>query len=110
MSAVAGEGMVFCRACGKQMHVSAKACPQCGAVQAPADGGSSRKILPAAILCFFIGFLGAHRFYVGKVGTAFLQIFTCLIFVGFLWVLIDFIMIIVGSFTDKQGQKLTQWT
>jgi len=45
---------------------------------------------------------------VGKIGTAILQIIT----LGGLgiWVLIDWIMIIVGSFTDKEGNKLTEWT
>lgn len=68
---------------------------------------SDKKILPAFLLCFFLGFLGAHRFYVGKTGTAILQILT----LGGLgiWVLVDFIMIIVGAFTDKEGNKLTQW-
>jgi len=69
---------------------------------------SEKKILPAFLLCFFLGCFGAHRFYVGKTGTAILQIVT----LGGLgiWVLIDFIMIIIGSFTDKEGNKLTQWT
>ena len=69
---------------------------------------SEKKILPAFLLCFFLGCFGAHRFYVGKVGTAILQIVT----LGGLgiWALIDFIMIIIGSFTDKEGNKLTQWT
>lgn len=69
---------------------------------------SEKKILPAFLLCFFFGFLGVHRFYVGKVGTGIAQIFT----LGGLgiWALIDLIMIIVGSFTDKDGGKLTQWT
>lgn len=69
---------------------------------------SDKKILPAFLLCFFLGFFGAHRFYAGKIGTAILQIFT----LGGLgiWVLIDFIMIIVGSFTDANGRKMTQWT
>lgn len=69
---------------------------------------SDKKILPAFLLCFFLGVLGVHRFYVGKVGTGILMIVT---FGGFgIWALIDFIMIIVGAFTDKQGNKLTQWT
>lgn len=69
---------------------------------------SEKRILPAFLLCFFLGCFGAHRFYVGKVGTGILQLVT----LGGLgiWALIDFIMIIIGSFTDKDGNKLTQWT
>ncbi|MCH8541964.1 MAG: TM2 domain-containing protein [Alcanivorax sp.] len=69
---------------------------------------SEKRILPAFLLCFFFGILGVHRFYVGKVGTGILQILT----LGGLgiWALIDFIMIIVGAFTDKNGNKLTEWT
>ena len=73
-----------------------------------AAGSSDKKILPAFLLCFFLGFLGLHRFYVGKIGTGVLMIFT----LGGLgiWALIDLIMIVVGSFTDKEGNKLTEWT
>ncbi len=69
---------------------------------------SEKRILPAFLLCFFFGALGIHRFYVGKIGTGILQILT----LGGLgvWTLIDFIMIIVGAFSDKAGNKLTQWT
>lgn len=69
---------------------------------------SDKRILPAFLLCFFFGIFGAHRFYVGKVGTAFLQLFT----LGGLgiWATIDFIMIIVGAFTDVDGAHLTEWT
>jgi TM2 domain-containing membrane protein YozV len=61
----------------------------------------------ALLLCFFLGVLGVHRFYVGKVGTGILQIVTVGGFFG-IWVLIDFIMILVGSFKDKQGQALAR--
>ncbi len=69
---------------------------------------SEKRILPAFLLCLFFGVLGIHRFYVGKIWTGILQILT-LGGLGF-WALIDFIMLIVGSFTDKEGNKITQWT
>ena len=52
---------------------------------------------------FFLGFWGVHRFYVGKIGTGVAMIFT----LGGLgiWTLIDFIMILVGSFTDANGKS-----
>lgn len=72
------------------------------------SNGSTKTILPAFLLCFFLGMFGAHRFYTGKIGTAILQIVT----LGGLgiWVLIDLIMIAIGSFTDSEGNQLTQWT
>lgn len=58
----------------------------------------------AAVLCFFLGALGVHRFYVGKVGTGLLWLFT----LGFCGVgeLVDFIMILCGSFKDKNDLPL----
>ncbi|HBI56918.1 MAG TPA: NINE protein [Firmicutes bacterium] len=69
---------------------------------------SEKKILPAFLLCFFLGALGIHRFYVGKIGTGILWLLTLgLLGIG---VLVDFIMILVGSFKDKEGKVLDQWT
>ena len=99
--------MVYCRGCGKEIHETATTCPNCGAPQLP-PGASDRRILPALLLCWFFGWAGAHRFYVGKVGTGILMLFTFGVF-GILW-LIDFIMLIVGAFTDSAGRKLTLWT
>lgn len=102
--------MVHCRGCGKEIHETATTCPQCGAPQRleVQNGASEKRMLPAAILCFFLGFLGVHRFYVGKIGTGILQLLT---FGGFgIWALVDFIMIVIGSFTDKTGARLTLWT
>jgi len=61
----------------------------------------------ALVLCFFLGGLGVHRFYVGKIGTAILMICT-LGGLGF-WYLIDVITILVGSFADKEGKILYKW-
>jgi TM2 domain-containing membrane protein YozV len=57
-----------------------------------------------AIVCFFLGSIGIHRFMVGKVGTGVLMIFT---FGGLgIWTLIDFIIILTGGFTDSDGNKI----
>lgn len=69
---------------------------------------SDKRILPVFLLCFLFGVFGAHRFFVGKIGTGILQLVT----IGGLgiWAMIDLIIIIVGAFTDKDGKKITQWT
>ncbi|TDB70747.1 TM2 domain-containing protein [Micromonospora sp. KC723] len=73
-------------------------------VSAPAS--TQKSWVVALLLCFFIGVLGVHRFYVGKVGTGILQLVT---FGGLgIWTLIDFILILVGAFKDKQGQPLAK--
>ena len=68
---------------------------------------SDKSRLVAFLLCFFFGGLGIHRFYVGKIGTGIVWILTLgVLGIG---VLVDFIMIIVGAFKDKEGKKLTNW-
>lgn len=109
MNTAVNSQMMYCRACGSQMHFSAHACPGCGASQqVQAASQSQKRILPAAILCFFIGVLGVHRFYVGKVGTGILQLLTL---GGFgIWAFVDFIMIVIGSFRDGDGNLINLWT
>lgn len=69
---------------------------------------SPKSRLVALLLCLFLGCIGMHRFYVGKNGTGILIIVTIGGFFG-IWVLIDLVMIIIGSFTDKQGRRLYKW-
>jgi TM2 domain-containing membrane protein YozV len=76
-------------------------------VDAQGRPASPKSRLAAALLCFFLGVLGIHRFYVGKVGTGILMLVTLGVF-G-LWALIDFIMILVGSFKDKEDRVLSNW-
>lgn len=57
-----------------------------------------------AFLCYFLGGLGIHRFYTGRVVSGIFQLLT---FGGFgIWTLIDLIMIITGQFTDKYDRPL----
>ena len=111
---------MYCQKCGKEVSAEASFCPSCGAPVRPAThpgslapGYTSDKPvsphsrLAALLLCFFLGVFGVHRFYVGKIGTGVAMIFTA----GGLgiWVLIDFIMIIVGGFTDIDGKFVLDW-
>tara|TARA_B110000003_G_scaffold275737_1_gene319277 strand:+ start:169 stop:936 length:768 start_codon:yes stop_codon:yes gene_type:complete len=68
----------------------------------PTDELSDKEFLPTLLLCLFVGMLGVHRFYVGKIGTGVAMIFT----LGGLgiWVLVDFILICIGSFRDIEGR------
>ena len=115
---MATPAMVFCTTCGKQLHASAPTCPGCGAQQsvsavpvavAPAAGyATDKRILPAAILCFLFGVFGAHRFYIGKIGSAVAMLLT---FGGLgIWMLVDFVLLVTGSFKDVNGVRITEWT
>ena len=106
MNTTADDQMVRCWACGREIHFSAQNCPGCGARQIGA-GESERLVLPAFLLCFFLGYMGAHRYYAGKIGTGLLMLVTA----GGLgiWWLVDVIMILSGSFRDIDGKTLKRW-
>ncbi len=68
---------------------------------------SGRSRLYALLFCIFLGWAGAHRYYVNKIGTGILMLITG---GGMgLWWLIDLIMISVGGFNDKEDLKVINW-
>lgn len=81
---------------------------------------SDKSKIAAAVLCFFLGSLGIHRFYLGKAGTGILMLLLTIIggittgiIIGWgiiaivgLWEIIDFVRIIFGSMKDSSGKKL----
>ena len=93
--------------------------PQAPPVMPFATGISPKSKTAAALLAFFLGTLGIHRFYVG---TGLLMLILTIIgyatfilvgIVGYfilaavgIWWLIDFIMILMGKFRDKHGLLL----
>lgn len=65
---------------------------------------SDKEWLVTLLLSLFLGTIGVHRFYVGKIGTGVLQLITlggCGV-----WTLIDIIMIVTGNFKDKDGNVI----
>jgi TM2 domain-containing membrane protein YozV len=70
---------------------------------------SDKSKLVAGLLQLFLGSLGVGRFYLGYTGIGFAQlaitIFT-LGFAGWIWPLIDAILILTGKVADAQGRAL----
>ena len=106
------ENEKYCVNCGQIMDSAAEICPKCGVRQptafantpAPAQKHIDERWLIVLLLAIFLGGLGVHRFYVGKIGTGILQLVTlggCGI-----WWLIDVILIVTNQFTDDEGHVI----
>ena len=68
---------------------------------------SPKSRLAVALFAWFLGEFGAHRFYLGKIGTAIAMLFT---FGGLgIWALIDFILAVSGNMKDKEGKLIKDW-
>lgn len=102
---------MYCKNCGLEIDNNSVVCPKCGypvgGSSTPLSQVSPKKRLVALLLCFFLGWLGVHRFYVGKIGTGVIMLLT---FGGFgIWNLIDLIVLAVGSFKDSEGKVVEIW-
>ena len=71
------------------------------------EGVSSKSRLAVTLFAFFLGTLGIHRFYLGKIGTGIAMLLTA----GGLgiWALVDFIMAVAGVMKDKEGKLIKNW-
>lgn len=92
---------VFCRECGKEIHKTAKACPSCGATQKSKSGEKNR--IAAALLAFFLGGFGAHKFYLGKIGLGFLYLVFCWTMIPSIIAFIEFIIYLCE--TDEKFEE-----
>ena len=100
--------MKHCSKCGAEVLDDAVVCPKCGCELAATpvhDHETSEKDwLVTLLLCFFLGGIGVHRFYVGRIGSGIAMILT----LGGLgiWVLIDLIIVACGNFKDGEGKVI----
>ncbi len=71
------------------------------------EGVSPKSRLIVTLFAFFLGTLGIHRFYLGKVRTGIAMLLTA----GGLgiWTLVDFIMAVAGAMKDKEGKLIKNW-
>lgn len=75
--------------------------PNSSELTSPAAAGNGKSQLTAALICFFIGGIGIHRFYLGYTWQGIVQVLTlggCGI-----WALIDFVRILTGDLQPKDG-------
>jgi len=111
----------FCKHCGAKVPVQAVICTACGgqieelkqAQQQPSIvitntnnntnqntnvnagavyHGRMKNKWAAFFLCFFLGYLGAHKFYEGRIGAGILYLLTCGVF-GIGWLLDTLILL-----------------
>ncbi|MEK6706850.1 MAG: TM2 domain-containing protein [Bdellovibrionota bacterium] len=106
--------------------------PEAIITRRPSENTSSKSRFIAASLAFFLGTLGIHRLYVGKIRTGVVMSIVTIIGgaidmvyyqtliknipIGLIppaaimiWSLIDFCVIVAGRFKDKEGKYITRW-
>ena len=82
-----GPDEVFCSTCGRRININAEICPGCGVRQRK---GADKTTL--AVLTFFLGGIGGHKFYLGKYGQGILYLLFCWTGIPGLAALIEFII------------------
>ncbi len=87
---------------------------------------STKSRLITLLLCFFLGFLGAHRIYIGKkqsggflevsviISSVFFflaksELFALILLFCGVWIIIDFILILFGKFKDDLDKPVLRW-
>jgi len=118
----------FCQNCGAETRPEQEVCLKCGILLKKQKDPTRKNQLAALLLCLFVGWLGVHRYYLGRVGSgvamlllylsgfvAFLftiryrglYVLAAIAFVGFfVWWIIDLISIATGKMKDGEGREL----
>ena len=104
----------FCSDCGAIINVKAEICPKCGVRQLPsphsltAVNPTGKNKLTAALLAFFLGWIGVHKFYLGQTNQGVIYILFCWTMVPGLIAFIECILLLLMSeeeFSKKYPKK-----
>lgn len=105
-------GEKFCKDCGQIINEKAEICPKCGVRQIPLhivngnSGLNGKNKIVAALLAILLGWMGAHKFYLGQIGMGILYLVFC--WTGIPWIIsiIEFVIYLAMSeeaFYKKYG-------
>ena len=96
-----GPGQAYCSSCGNLINQKAEICPSCDVRYRK---GADKTAL--ALLAFFLGGLGAHKFYLGKYGQGIVYALFCWTGIPGLIALVEFIIYLCTS-REEIAQKYT---
>ena len=103
---ILGADEKHCSSCGSVVKIIAEICPSCGVRQSPNEGIGSTSDVPiknkwvAVLLALFAGWMGAHKFYLGKYaqGVIYLVLFWTL-----MPLVVGWIEAVIYAFTPEEG-------
>ena len=102
------ENEKYCSECGEVINAKAEICPKCGVRQMPANGqNQGRSKLAAGLFGIFLGGIGVHKFYLGRIGWG-------VVYLIFFWTFIPAIVgliegiIYLASSDDEFNAKYNQ--
>ncbi len=75
------KGTKFCVNCGAEIDSKAEICPKCGVRQPSMVSGTGKSRIAAALFAIFLGGLGIHKFYLGRVGWGIVYLLFCWTFI-----------------------------
>lgn len=92
---------MVCKNCGMALEEGQTTCPGCGTAveQAATEYLGGKDKVTMALICFFLGGFGVHNFMMGETKKGIVKLVACLCCLSGILALIDFIKILMGSYT-----------
>jgi len=104
--AVKGENKVYCAECAQTISSKAEICIYCGVRQQGCIPATSKNKWIAAILAWFLGGLGIHKFYLGQTNKGILMLLFFWTFIPAIIAFVEAILLLCMSeetFAKKFG-------